>query len=149
VQQLVEENHLRWDSLGEFCALGESLKYLAQVKGNPKAMVLGKAVDAATQGILDHDKSPGRKVGQPDNRDSHYYFALYWAQALAAQTDDVEMATEFEPLAKALADNEAQIVADLAAVQGPKADTGGYYHTDPAKTAAVMRPSATLNDIIG
>ncbi|MEO9819353.1 MAG: NADP-dependent isocitrate dehydrogenase, partial [Paracoccaceae bacterium] len=100
VQQLMEENHLRWDSLGEFCALGESLKYLAQVKGNAKAKVLGDAVDAATQGILDNDRSPGRKVGQPDNRDSHYYFALYWAQALATQTDDVELATEFEPLAK-------------------------------------------------
>ena len=149
VQQLVEENHLRWDSLGEFCALGESLKYLAQVKDNPKAMVLGKAVDAATQGILDNDKSPGRKVGQPDNRDSHFYFALYWAQALAAQTEDPEMATAFEPLAKALADSEEKIVADFAAVQGRAVDTGGYYNTDAAKTAAVMRPSATLNDIIG
>ncbi len=149
VQQLVEENHLRWDSLGEFCALGESLKYLAQVKDNPKAMVLGKAVDAATQGILDNDKSPGRKVGQPDNRDSHFYFALYWAQALAAQTEDLEMATAFEPLAKALADSEEKIVADFAAVQGRAVDTGGYYNTDAAKTAAVMRPSATLNNIIG
>jgi len=149
VQQLVEENHLRWDSLGEFCALGESLKYLAQVKDNAKAMVLGKAVDAATQGILDNDKSPGRKVGQPDNRDSHFYFALYWAQALAAQTEDPEMATAFEPLAKALADSEEKIVADFAAVQGRAVDTGGYYNTDAAKTAAVMRPSATLNDIIG
>ena len=149
VQQLVEENHLRWDSLGEFCALGESLKYLAQVKDNPKAMVLGKAVDAATQGILDNDKSPGRKVGQPDNRDSHFYFALYWAQALAAQTEDPEMATAFEPLAKALADSGEKIVADFAAVQGRAVDTGGYYNTDAAKTAAVMRPSATLNDIIG
>ncbi|SEP82330.1 isocitrate dehydrogenase [Loktanella sp. DSM 29012] len=149
VQQLVEENHLRWDSLGEFCALGESLKFLAQVKNNPKAMVLGRAVDAATQGILDHDKSPGRKVGQPDNRDSHYYFALYWAQALAAQTDDVELAATFAPIAQALSDAEAQITADLAAAQGQPADIGGYYHTDPAKTAAVMRPSAALNAIIG
>jgi len=149
VQQLVEENHLRWDSLGEFCALGESLKYLAQVKGNAKAMVLGRAVDVATQGILDRGNSPGRKVGQPDNRDSHFYFALYWAQALAAQTDDAEMATAFEPLAKALADNEAVIVADFAAAQGSAADTGGYYRPDAVKTSAVMRPSATLNDIIG
>ena len=149
VQQLMEENHLRWDSLGEFCALGESLKYLAQVKGNAKAKVLGDAVDAATQGILDNDRSPGRKVGQPDNRDSHFYFALYWAQALASQTDDADLATEFEPLAKALADNEDKIVADLAAAQGGAADTGGYFRTDPSKTAAIMRPSATLLSIIG
>ncbi len=149
VQQLVEENHLRWDSLGEFCALGESLKYLAQVKGNKKAKVLGDAVDAATQGILDHDRSPGRKVGQADNRDSHYYFARYWAEALAAQTVDAGMATHFVPLAKALAENEAAILAEMAAVQGKSADTGGYYHTDTDKTAAVMRPSKTLNRIIG
>ena len=149
VQQLVAENHLRWDSLGEFCALGESLKYLAQVKNNAKAMVLGKAVDDATQGILDNDKSPGRKVGQPDNRDSHYYFALYWAQALAAQTDDADMAVAFAPLAKALAENEAQIVADFAAAQDSAADIGGYYMTDATKIADVMRPSATLNAIIG
>ena len=105
--------------------------------------------DLYPEGILDHNRSPSLKVGEPDNRDSHFYFALYWAQALAAQTDDAEMAAAFAPLAKALADNEAKIVADLAAVQGAPADTGGYYHTDPAKTAAVMRPSATLNDIIG
>ena len=149
VQQLMEENHLRWDSLGEFCALGESLKFLAQVKGNTKAKVLGDAVEAATQGILDHDKSPGRKVGQPDNRDSHFYFALYWAQALAAQTDDAELAAHFAPLATALAENEATIVADFAAVQGGAVDTGGYFRGDADKTAAVMRPSATLNQIIG
>jgi len=147
VQQLMEENHLRWDSLGEFCALGESLKFLAQVKGNAKAKVLGEAVDEATQGILDHNKSPGRKVGQPDNRDSHYYFALYWAQALAAQSDDADMAAYFAPIAKALSENEAAIQAELAGVQGAPADVGGYFHTDPAKTAAVMRPSATLNKI--
>ncbi len=149
VQQLVEENHLRWDSLGEFCALGESLKYLAQVKGNAKAKVLGDAVDTATQGILDHNKSPGRKVGQPDNRDSHFYFALYWAQALAAQNADAELAAHFAPVAKALAEAEAEIVADLAAAQGKPADIGGYYHTDPGKTAAVMRPSGAFNGIIG
>ena len=149
VQQLVEENHLRWDSLGEFCALGESLKFLADIKGNEKARVLGKAVDEATQGILDHNKSPGRRVGQPDNRDSHYYFALYWAQALAAQSDDAELAAEFGPVAAALAENEATIVADLVAAQGAPADTGGYYHTDDAKTDKVMRPSDALNQIIG
>jgi isocitrate dehydrogenase len=149
VQQLIEENHLRWDSLGEFCALGESLKYLGQVKGNAKAAVLGKAVDAATQGILDNNKSPSRKVGEPDNRDSHYYFALYWAQALAAQSDDADLAAHFAPIAKALAENEAAIVADFAAAQGSPADTGGYFRSDASKTASVMRPSSVLNDIIG
>jgi len=149
VQQLVEENHLRWDSLGEFCALGESLKFLADAKGNEKARVLGKAVDVATQGVLDHDKSPRGKAGQTDNRDSHYYFALYWAQALAAQTEDAALAAHFAPVAKALAENEAKITAELAATQGSPADLGGYYHTDAAKTAAVMRPSATLVSIIG
>lgn len=149
VQQLDAENHLRWDSLGEFCALGESLQFLADAKGNEKARVLGKAVDAATQGILDDNRSPSRKVGEPDNRDSHYWFARYWAEALAAQSDDAALAAEFAPVAKALADGEAAIIAELAAVQGKPADTGGYYHADPAKLAAVMRPSATLNAIIG
>ena len=149
VQQLQEENHLRWDSLGEFCALGESFKFLAEAKGNKKAQVLGDAVDAATQGILDHDRSPSRKVGEPDNRDSHYWFARYWAEALAAQGDDGDLAAEFAPIAKALAENEAKIVGELAAVQGSPADIGGYYHADPAKLATVMRPSATLNGIIG
>jgi isocitrate dehydrogenase len=149
VQQLVKENHLRWDSLGEFCALGESLKFLATVKGNAKAKVLGDAVDIATQGILDKNHSPSRRVGQPDNRDSHFYFALYWAQALADQPHDAELAAHFAPVAAALSDNEAQIVADFAAAQGKPADTGGYYHTDAAKTEMVMRPSATFNRIIG
>jgi isocitrate dehydrogenase len=149
VQQLVEENHLRWDSLGEFCALGESLKFLADVKGNAKARVLGKAVDVATQGVLDHDKSPKGRVGQTDNRDSHFYFALYWAQALAAQTEDKDIAAHFAPIAKALAENEAKIVAELGRDQGRAVDLGGYYHTDPAKTEAVMRPSKTFVDIIG
>lgn len=149
VQQLVEENHLRWDSLGEFCALGESLKFLADVTGNEKARVLGRAVDVATQGVLDHDKSPKGRVGQTDNRDSHFYFALYWAQALAAQSESAELAAHFAPIAKALAENEAKIVAELARDQGKPADLGGYYHTDPVKTAAVMRPSATFTSIIG
>jgi isocitrate dehydrogenase len=149
VQQLLEENHLRWDSLGEFCALGESFDFLGETKGNPRAKVLGAAVALATQGVLDDDRSPGRKVGQPDNRDSHYWFARYWAEALAAQTDDAALATEFAPVARALADGEAVILAELAAVQGGAVDIGGYYHTDPAKVADVMRPSATLNAIIG
>ena len=149
VQQLVEENHLRWDSLGEFCALGESLKFLGEVKGNARATVLGKAVDAATQGILDHDKSPGRKVGQPDNRDSHYFFALYWAEALAAQTDDADLAAHFAPIATALAEKQETILAELHEGRGAPADLGGYYHTDPVKTDAVMRASETLKAIIG
>ena len=149
VQQLVAENHLRWDSLGEFCALGESLRFLADSSGNAGARVLGDAVDVATQGILDHDRSPGRKVGQPDNRDSHFYFALYWARALAAQTLDPALAAHFAPIAKALTDNEAAIVAELGADRGKPVDLGGYYHTDAAKTDAVMRPSATFNRMIG
>lgn len=149
VQQLQEESHLRWDSLGEFCALGESLTFLADAKNNEKARVLGNAVDVATQGILDNGHSPSRKVGEPDNRDSHYWFARYWADALAAQSDDADLATHFKPIAKALASNEAQIVSELAAAQGAAADLGGYFHADAAKTAKVMRPSATLNGIIG
>ena len=147
VQQLMEENHLRWDSLGEFCALGESFTFLAGAKGNAKAAVLGKAVDEATQGILDNNRSPGRKVGQPDNRDSHYWFARYWAEALAAQTEDADLAAEFAPVAKALADGEDAIVSELAAVRGKAVDVGGYFKGDPAKLAEVMRPSATLNAI--
>lgn len=149
VQQIIEENHLRWDSLGEFCALGESLKFLAEARGNARARVLGNAVDAATQGVLDNNRSPGAKAGQTDNRDSHFYFALYWAQALAAQTEDAGLAAHFAPVARALAENEATITAEIAAVQGRPADLGGYYHTDPQKTAAVMRPSATFARIIG
>ncbi len=149
VQQLQAENHLRWDSMGEFCALGESLNFLADAKGNAKAGVLGAAAEAATKGVLDHNRSPGRKVGQPDNRASHYWFARYWAEALATQTDDVELATEFEPVAAALARAEETILAELAANGGHAADTGGYYLNDDAKTASVMRPSAALNEIIG
>ena len=149
VQQLVEENHLRWDSMGEFCALGESLNFLADVKGNAKAGVLGAAAEAATQGILDNNKSPSRKVGQPDNRDSHYWFARYWAEALAAQGDDADLAAEFAPVAKALAEGEEAILAELAAAQGPAADIGGYFRPSVELKAKVMRPSATLNAIIG
>ncbi|SLN31935.1 Isocitrate dehydrogenase [NADP] [Pseudoruegeria aquimaris] len=149
VQQLMEENHLRWDSMGEFCALGESLNFLADSQGLAKAGVLGKAAEAATQGILDHNRSPSRKVGEPDNRDSHYWFARYWAEALAAQTEDAELAAHFAPIAAELAAKESEILAELAAVQGKPVDLGGYYHTDPAKAAAVMRPSAALNAIIG
>ncbi|WP_292293457.1 NADP-dependent isocitrate dehydrogenase [Marivita sp.] len=149
VQQLVEQNHLRWDSLGEFCALGESLQFLADARNNEKARVLGKAVDAATQGILDNNRSPSRKVGEPDNRDSHYWFARYWAEALATQTEDTELAAHFGPIAKELTQKEEAILSELASAQGSPADLGGYYHTDPKKTEAVMRPSPTLNAIIG
>ena len=149
VQQLQSENHLRWDSLGEFCALGESFKFLGDSKNNARARVLGETVETATQGILDHGRSPSRKVGEPDNRDSHYWFARYWAEALAAQSDDAALAEEFGPIAKALAENEDKITGELAAVQGKPADIGGYYHPDDAKLASVMRPSATLNGIMG
>ncbi len=149
VQQLHEENHLRWDSMGEFCALGESLKFFADVKGNSKAAVLGAAAEAATQGVLDNDRSPMRKCGQPDNRHSHYWFARYWAEALAAQSDDAELAAHFAPVAKKLAENEAAICAELSAHAGEPADTGGYYRNDDDKLAAVMRPSATLNAVFG
>ena len=147
VQQLQGENHLRWDSLGEFCALGESFKFLAETKNNAAARILGEAVEAATQGVLDDNRSPGRKVGEPDNRDSHYWFARYWAEALAAQGEDAKLAAEFAPIAKALAEHEAQILAELHAGRGAAVDLGGYYHADPAKVAAVMRPSATMNAI--
>ncbi|MCC1494292.1 NADP-dependent isocitrate dehydrogenase [Cognatishimia sp. F0-27] len=149
VQQLVQENHLRWDSLGEFCALGESLKFLADARGNARARILGEAVDTATQGILDNGRSPSRKVGEPDNRDSHYWFARYWAEALSQQSEDVELAKHFAAIATALTEREAEILSELAAVQGQPADLGGYYHTDAKKTADVMRPSPTLNAIIG
>ena len=149
VEQLNAENHLRWDSLGEFCALGESFDFLAETTGNRKATVLGKAIETATQGVLDYNRSPGRKVGQPDNRDSHFWFALYWADALAGQSDDAELAAHFAPIAQKLKDSADTIVAELAAVRGAAVDTGGYYNPDPAKLAAVMRPSVTLNAIIG
>ncbi|SFD53673.1 NADP-dependent isocitrate dehydrogenase [Roseivivax sediminis] len=149
VQQLQEQNHLRWDSLGEFCALGESLKFLADQQGNEKARVLGRAVEVATQGVLDNDRSPSRKVGQPDNRDSHFWFAYYWADALSKQTDDADIASHFTPIAETLRVNADKITQELAEAQGQPADLGGYYHPDADKTASVMRPSATLNKIIG
>ena len=149
VQQLMEENHLRWDSLGEFCAIGESFNFLADVKENAKAKILGDAVDAAVQGVLDHNRSPMRRVGQPDNRDSHFYFALYWAQALASQKDDADVAAHFIPIAGALAENEATIIAELAVLQGKAVDLGGYYNMDAQKSEAAMRGSQTFLDIIG
>jgi isocitrate dehydrogenase len=145
VQQLVEENHLRWDSLGEFLALAVSLEDLGHKTGNAKALILARTLDAATGRLLDNRKSPSPKTGELDNRGSQFYLALYWAQALAAQQEDAALAAHFAPLAKTLADNEQKIVAELAAVQGKPADIGGYYKVDSEKVKAVMRPSATFN----
>ena len=149
VQQLIDEGHLRWDSLGEFCALGESLKFIAETSGNRRAEILGQAVDVATQHVLENGKSPERRVGSTDTRDSHFYFALYWAEALAAQTDDAALAAEFAPLAGAMRENEAKITAELASTQGKACDLGGYYRMPASKVDPVMRPSATLNALIG
>jgi isocitrate dehydrogenase len=149
VQQLVKENYLRWDSLGEFFALAASLEHLANATGNPKAQVLADTLDRATGTFLNENKSPARKVGQIDNRGSHFYLALYWAQELAKQTDDPELAAAFAPLAEKLTAEEQTINGELLAVQGSPVDLGGYYHPDPAKAAAVMTPSATLNAALG
>ncbi len=145
VQQLVEENYLRWDSLGEFLALAVSLEETGIKTDNIKAKILGKTLDQATGKLLDNNKSPARKVGQLDNRGSHFYLALYWAQALAAQDEDAELKAHFTPLAKQLTEQEATIVAELAEVQGKPVDIGGYYRSNPELTSKVMRPSATFN----
>ncbi len=145
VEQLVQENHLRWDSLGEFLALAVSYEHLSQVSGNKKAMVLAETLDAATEKFLQNDKSPGRDAGELDNRGSHFYLTLYWAEALANQDKDAELKAAFTPVAKALQENEAAIVNELNSVQGKSVDIGGYYHPDAAKLDKVMRPSALLN----
>ena len=145
VQQLVEENHLRWDSLGEFLALAVSLEELGIKEDNARAKLLAKTLDQATGKLLDNDKSPSRRTGELDNRGSHFYLALYWAEALAAQDEDAELKAQFTPLAKVLAENEQKIVAEFAEVQGKPADIGGYYAADPAKVNAIMRPSETFN----
>jgi len=145
VQQFQEEGYLRWDSLGEFLALGVSLEHLAQVFKNEKAKVLAETLDEANAKILDNNRSPARKVGEIDNRGSHFYLAMYWAQALAAQTKDKDLQARFAPLAKALTESEAKINAELIAAQGKPVDTGGYYRPDFEKTSKAMRPSATLN----
>lgn len=149
VQQLQEENYLRWDSLGEFMALAASFDHLANTQNNKKAAVLAKTLDKATGTFLINDKSPARKVGSIDNRGSHFYLAMYWADELAKQNDDAELKAEFTPIAKAMNENEAQIVKELTEVQGKPANTGGYYLFDDELTSKVMRPSATLNKIIG
>ena len=148
VQQVHEENHLRWDSLGEFCALGESFNFLA-TKNRPKAAVLGEAIEDATEKLLVEGQSPGRKVGDNDNRSSHYWFARYWAEAIAAQNEDKALKSHFDGIAQALTENEARILAELQAGEGQAVDMGGYYHADTALTTIVMRPSETLNKIIG
>ncbi|MFD6415723.1 NADP-dependent isocitrate dehydrogenase [Streptomyces sp. NPDC060194] len=148
VQQLVKENYLRWDSLGEFLALAVSFEHLATTTGNARAQVLADTLDRATGTFLNEDKSPSRKLGGIDNRGSHFYLALYWAQELAKQTDDAQLAEAFGPLAKTLAENEETIVGELIAVQGSPAEIGGYYQPDPAKASAIMRPSATLNEAL-
>lgn len=149
VQQLVGEGHLRWDSLGEFCALAASLEHLSNVTDNPKAAVLAKTLDIATGKLLDENKSPGRKVGQIDNRGSHVYLAMYWAEALAAQDEDAELKAYFAPIAAKMNESLDKIIAEIGEHQGLPVDLGGYYKPDAAKRDAAMRPSATLNSIIG
>jgi isocitrate dehydrogenase len=148
VQQFIEEDYLRWDSLGEFLALAASLEHLANTTGNARAQILADALDAANARFLENDRSPGRKLGTIDNRGSHFYIAMYWAQAMAAQTSDGELAARFRPLAEALAANEAKIVAELIAVQGKPVDIGGYYQPDLAKLTPAMRPSATFTSAL-
>jgi isocitrate dehydrogenase len=145
VQQLVEENHLRWDSLGEFLALAASLEDLGRKTGNARAALLARTLDAATGRLLDERKSPSPKTGELDNRGSQFYLARFWAEALAAQQEDAGLAAHFAPLARTLAENEARIVAEMNAAQGKPADIGGYYLADSGKLKAVMRPSATFN----
>ncbi len=145
VQQFQEEGYLRWDSLGEFLALGVALEHLSQIFKNKKAEVLAETLDQANAKILEHNRSPARKVGELDNRGSHFYLALYWAQALAEQTKDKDIQARFKPIAQTLAENESKILAELIASQGKPQDTGGYYRPDFEKTSTAMRPSPTLN----
>jgi isocitrate dehydrogenase len=147
VQQLVEENHLRWDSLGEFLALAVSLEDLGIKTGNEKAKILARTLDAATGKLLDNNKGPSPKTGQLDNRGSQFYLSMYWAQELAAQTQDNDLQAHFAPLAKSLAENEQKIIGEFKAVQGSPVDIGGYFLTDKQKVTAVMRPSASFNAI--
>jgi isocitrate dehydrogenase len=148
VQQFLQDNYLRWDSLGEFFALAPSFEHIAETFKLAKAKVLADTLDAATGKFLENDKSPGRKLGTIDNRGSHFYLALYWAQALAGQDTDAELKRLFAPIAAALTANEDKIVSELLAVQGKPVDLGGYYQPDDAKANAALRPSATFNDIL-
>jgi isocitrate dehydrogenase len=148
VQQFVSEGHLRWDSLGEFLALAVSFELLAQKTGNSRAQLLADTLDRAIGSILEQNRSPSRRTGELDNRGSHFYLALYWAQELAGQTDDLQLAEQFAPLAKRLAQSEATIVGELVAVQGPPVDIGGYYMPEPQQVSAAMRPSRTLSEAL-
>jgi isocitrate dehydrogenase len=148
VDQLLQENHLRWDSLGEFLALAASFEHISEKYGNEKAALLAKTLDAATGLLLDNRKSPSRKVNELDNRGSHFYLAMYWAQEVANQTADVDLAAAFAPLAEKLSSNEATIVEELNAVQGSVCDIDGYYFVDEALASAAMKPSATLNEAL-
>jgi isocitrate dehydrogenase len=150
VQQVQEENHLRWDSLGEFLALAVSLEDMGIKHGNTRASILAKTLDEATGKLLENNKSPSRKVGELDNRGSHFYLGMYWAQAVAAQTEDADLAAQFAPLANALAENEATIIAELEKAQGKPVEAVGYgyYHADRATIKEIMRPSATLNAVL-
>ena len=146
--QLLEEDYLRWDSLGEFLALAEALRHVAGRTGNARAAVLASALDEATEALLDQGKSPARRLGQIDNRGSHAWLALLWAEALAAQSDDADLAAAFAPVAARLRQSIATIDAEMLAVQGSPVEIGGYYRPDPALTDSVMRPSATFNAVI-
>ena len=148
MRQLLEENYLRWDSLGEFLALAEALRHVCQVSGNARAEVLADALDAATTTLLEENRSPARRLGKIDNRGSHAWLALYWARELAEQSTDAELAARFAPVAEALGAANEAIQAELLAVQGHPVDIGGYYRPEKAETDAVMRPSAALNQII-
>ena len=148
VQQFMEENHLRWDSLGEFLALAVSLEDLAEKTNNEKAKILAKALNRANGKFLENDKSPSRKAGELDNRGSHFYLAMYWAEALSAQNENAELKTKFGPIAKALQENEQAIVSELNAVQGKPMDIGGYYQPDVQKASAAMRPCKNFNEIL-
>jgi isocitrate dehydrogenase len=148
VQQLVQENHLRWDSLGEFLALAVSFEHLAQTTDNKRAQILADTLDRATATFLMENKSPSRKVGEIDNRGSHFYLALYWAKELASQSEDANLAAAFAELAEALAGKESTITEELLAVQGAPVDIGGYYQPDDEKATSVMRPSKTFNEAL-
>ena len=148
VQQFLEEGHLRWDSLGEFLALAVSLEDLGEKSGNKKVLVLAEALNQATGKFLDTNKSPSRKVNELDNRGSHFYLAMYWAEALAAQTEDPKLQKQFAPIAKQLTENETNIVEELNDAQGQPIDIGGYFHPSVGKVAQAMRPSETLNSIL-
>ena len=148
MQQFVEEGHLRWDSLGEFLALAVSLEHYSEVTGNRRAKILADALDKGTEKLLETNKSPSPKVGQMDNRGSQFYLALYWAQAMAEQTQDAALQSRFAPLAKAFSENEAKINAELNATQGRPVDIGGYYAPNPEMTSKAMRPSGTFNTLL-